>query len=116
MKEKTALEKLRKTRAIKVRQHLISHLNNTFNSTSESARMKFLLASLACLLQVVCSQRLDLENVREWKQLDFNFPTPAARNEAVQKKLFIPANVFLIDVDVDYQGRKCNYFLSISFY
>lgn len=51
---------------------------------------------------------LALELVRDWKQLDFSFPTPRDRDAAVKKGLFVASNVFPIDVDVDYHGWKLN--------
>lgn len=50
--------------------------------------------------------QVDLIKVREWNQLDFNFPSPRVRADAIQKKLFVPLSNFPIDVDVDYQGKK----------
>lgn len=56
---------------------------------------------------VVCRHSsLSLEPVRDWRQLDFSFPTPRDRDAALKKGLFVPANVFPIDVDVDYHGEK----------
>lgn len=47
----------------------------------------------------------NLELVREWKQLDFNFPNAAVRAQAIRDKAFVPENVFPIDVDVDHAGE-----------
>jgi len=41
----------------------------------------------------------------EWTQLDFNFPSQIARNEAISLGWFIKENAFPIDVDVDVQGN-----------
>lgn len=69
--------------------------------------MKHLSLVLVLLLKLTISncQRLDLEVLRDWKQLDFAFPSAAARSEAITKKLFVAANAFPIDVEPDYQGK-----------
>ena len=53
---------------------------------------------------VLCQVRSDLDNVREWKQLDFIFPNNRARDDAIRSGAFIAANTFPIDADVDYYG------------
>lgn len=61
----------------------------------------FLKASI-----ITAFNQLDLTKIREWKQLDFNFPNPRARSEAVQRGYFVAQNNFPIDVDVDYFGKN----------
>lgn len=55
------------------------------------------------ILAVVCQQP-ELRLVKDWKKLDFNFPSPQDREAAVAKGFYVPKNVFPIDVDVDYRG------------
>lgn len=54
---------------------------------------------------VICHGQLALDSIREWKQLDFNFPNPRARADAIQKGTFVQRNAVPIDVDVDYQCK-----------
>lgn len=73
--------------------------------------MKFLpLLFIFCVELSISSAQIqfDLMRIREWKQLDFNFPNPRARDEAIRRRLFVPQNNFPIDVDVDYNGEKSN--------
>lgn len=63
------------------------------------------LFSLFFVLFLKASIIVALTSIREWSQLDFNFPSPRARTEAVQRRNFVPENNFPIDVDVDYQGE-----------
>lgn len=70
--------------------------------------MKYFSLVFVFLLKVLficCQQRLDLNVVREWKQLDFDFPNSQARDEAIRKGYFVQHNAVPIDVDVDYQGK-----------
>lgn len=52
-----------------------------------------------------CLQKPNLESVREWRQLDFHFPSTGVRAHAIHDKQFVPENVFPIDVDVDHAGK-----------
>ena len=45
----------------------------------------------------------DLENLKEkyvWKQVDFAFPTPEDREQAINTKRFIPSNTLPLGLDV----------------
>ena len=42
--------------------------------------------------------------IRAWKRLDFQFPSSYDRQAAIQNGHFIVNNTFPIDVDVDYRG------------
>jgi hypothetical protein len=65
------------------------------------------LLSLLFVVGATNSQiQFDLMKVREWRQLDFNFPNPRARDDAIRRRLFVPQNNFPIDVDVDYNGEE----------
>lgn len=65
--------------------------------------MKSVIVFSLLVLAFNCQQP-DLRLVKDWKQLDFNFPNPQDRAAAVSKGFFVPKNVFPIDVDVDYGG------------
>lgn len=71
--------------------------------------MKLPLLTILFLLNAVinlCRGQVELIKIREWKKLDFKFPTAAARSDAIKKGQFVPENAFPIDVDVDYYGKK----------
>jgi hypothetical protein len=71
--------------------------------------MKFSLLFLAIVVSSsisLTSGQVNLIKFREWKKLDFAFPTTALRNEALASKKWIPDNTFPIDVDVDYYGES----------
>jgi hypothetical protein len=72
------------------------------------AAAKFTLLLVLGIKLYAISAQLDLMKIREWKQLDFNFPNPRTREEAIRKRLFVAQNNFPIDVDVDYNGEKYN--------
>lgn len=77
--------------------------------------MRHSLLIFALLLKasiIRCHRLLELESVREWKQLDFNFPNQRARDDAIHKGLFVPENAVPIDVEADYQGEESNYLRS----
>lgn len=40
----------------------------------------------------------------QWRTMDFIFPTPAMRQQAISSKNFVPENIILIDVGVDYKN------------
>lgn len=42
----------------------------------------------------------NLQSKYEWKAIDFNYETTAARQEAIDNKVFIPANVIPVGLDV----------------
>lgn len=46
-----------------------------------------------------------LRTVFEWKDLEYEFPTEAERQAALNNKLYIPHNGIPIDVDVQYKGN-----------
>ena len=66
--------------------------------------MKYLSIIFVLLLgssYILCS---DLNIVCQWNQIDFDFPTPQDRTEAIRNKDFIQQNVVPIDVDAEYKG------------
>lgn len=68
------------------------------------ATMKLALLMLVQATVIFC-QTTQLEQVLQWKQIDFVFPCAADRTNAINQKLFIQKNVFPIDVAVDYCGK-----------
>ena len=74
--------------------------------------MRFFMIFLIFVFEIsIClvHGQVEMYNIREWKKLDFNFPTTFARNDAINTKKWIPENAFPIDMDVDYYGE---YFLN----
>lgn len=51
------------------------------------------------------TQRKGLSLVKEWKQIDYNYPSDAERQRAIKSEEFVPSNPLPIDADVFY-GRK----------
>lgn len=66
--------------------------------------MKCIFIFVLLKAAVVLSQSSALVSIKEWKQLDFNFPSQQIRQDAIARGLFVQRNCFPIDVDVDYQG------------
>lgn len=71
--------------------------------------LPFIFVILLKVSFISCQQRLDLDPVREWKLLDFDFPSSHVREDAIRKGLFVQQNAAPIDVDVDYQGTVSNH-------
>lgn len=71
-----------------------------------SERMTFVTLNFLLLLKVLGILSLgSLDNICQWKQIDYAFPTLQDRDYAIRNKLFIQNNVVPIDVDVDYKGE-----------
>lgn len=67
------------------------------------------LQSIILLGFTLCVPSLAQSTLREvitWKQLDFEFPSIAERNNAIRDRKFIPENCAPIDTDIDHRGRK----------
>ncbi|XP_073945288.1 major royal jelly protein 9-like isoform X2 [Choristoneura fumiferana] len=47
--------------------------------------------------------RTNLRIVRQWAELDFQFPSEAARQDALAKRFYVPGNSVPIDVDVQHR-------------
>lgn len=71
----------------------------------EDGTMTRILVPLMFVTAVVCQLKIQLNTIREWKQIDFDFPSPSVRAEAIKNGMFIQSNVLPIDVDVDYQSK-----------
>ena len=46
-----------------------------------------------------------LEVLYEWKDMEFAFPSPSARNVLLKTRAYIPGNSYPIDVDAWLQGK-----------
>lgn len=66
--------------------------------------MEKLFIIFMLMTAIACQQQSSMNIIKEWRQLDFLFPSPTIRADAINRKLFVPANAFTIDVDFDYQG------------
>lgn len=64
-----------------------------------------LLGNITCFASQEFGLR-SLKVVAEWKTLDFVFPRPDMRQNAIQNSDFVQKNCVPIDVDVDYQENS----------
>lgn len=67
-----------------------------------------LLISFTFALSIQANRQNELRNLRlvaEWKQAEFDFPTPAVRQEAIANGQYVPGNAVPIDMDVDYRSQ-----------
>lgn len=69
--------------------------------------MEKLLIIFLSMTAIACQSQMNI--IKEWRQLDYLFPSTAVRVDAINRGLFVPANAFTIDVDVDYQGVLRSY-------
>jgi hypothetical protein len=46
-----------------------------------------------------------LEVIYEWKDMEFAFPSPSARDVLLKTRAYIPGNSYPIDVDAWLQGK-----------
>lgn len=67
--------------------------------------MKCLPAVFLFLLQATKIISSDLVIKYQWEQIDFQFPNPETRANAIKNKHFIQENIIPIDVQT-YYGRK----------
>lgn len=66
--------------------------------------MPRILVFFIFVIAVVSQQQPQLNSIREWRQIDFNFPNQFIRADAINRGLFNQSNVVPVDVDVDYQS------------
>lgn len=59
-----------------------------------------LLVVVGCLLPVVVQANDNLRVAYQWKQMDFNYPSAAARANAIASGAFIPENVIPVGLEV----------------
>lgn len=82
----------------------------------QSEKMKFLFVVFAVLAEIsVIFAQVDLITYREWKKLDFKFPSQAVRDEALASSQWVPENAFPIDVDVDYYSKFIIVYNNLNF-
>lgn len=69
--------------------------------------MKLLQTFIIALLFNVLTPSVDanLNEFKSWRQMDFVFPSPAIRQQAINDGSFVASNVIPIDVAVDYKGN-----------
>lgn len=77
-------------------------------------KMMHLVILLGFTLCVPSLSQSTLREVIAWKQLDFEFPSIAERNNAIRDRKFIPENCVPIDTDIDHRGRKRNFFRQVA--
>lgn len=65
------------------------------------------VVALAALLGLAAASRWSSEVVHAWRQLDFAWPSEAARLQALTSGSFVPANCALAGVKVDSSERVC---------
>lgn len=58
------------------------------------------IAIIGISLFASCWANNNLQTKYEWKTIDFNYETTAARQEAIDSKAFIPSNVIPVGLDV----------------
>lgn len=74
--------------------------------------MKILLISLFLLCSIIlCHSRAELDIIVEWKQVEYDFSSFSSKTDALNSGLYIPANSFPVDVDVDYRG---SFFIALT--
>lgn len=61
-----------------------------------------MLLSFLGTFSIVTPQQLKL--VSDWRSVEFNFPSPQFRLDAILRGEFIPGTAFPSDVDVHYKG------------
>lgn len=49
-----------------------------------------------------------LKLVNDWKSVEFNFPSPQLRQDAISRGEFVPGNSVPLDIDVHYKGFYLN--------
>lgn len=69
-------------------------------------RESFVVA-LFCFV-LTASATMIVNEFKNWKQMDFQFPSVSVRQQATNDGLFVPANVIPIDVAVDYRDSLQN--------
>ena len=78
--------------------------------------MKFIVANLLILMHCFCAfAQSEFKMVAQWKQMDFVFPTPQARQMAIMKKQFVMGNAVPLDAEVHYRGNFYFFFAYQNF-
>jgi hypothetical protein len=69
-------------------------------------RMKFIAILIVIYAALASAQVGSLNEFKNWKSMDFKFPTEAMRQQAINGGNFVASNVIPIDVAADYRGEK----------
>lgn len=64
-----------------------------------------LMVTIMSLVKISSQQLKPLKLLYQWKEMDFEFPSPEDRENAILNNVYIPGNAVPIDVDVDYRGN-----------
>ncbi len=67
-----------------------------------------LLVTVITLVNEISSQLqlVPLKQLAEWKEVEFEFPSPNVRENAILNNNYIPGNSVPIDVDIDYRCKQ----------
>lgn len=71
----------------------------------KSVWMNLLLLGLPVALSFGFGNSRELKLINEWRSIDFNFPSEALRQDAIQRGQFVVGMPIPIDIDVHYKGR-----------
>lgn len=74
--------------------------------TTTLIAMLLLQLLMACVTTYTQQYGKQLRWVTQWKSLDFVFPSPKEREDAIASRRFIPTNCIPLDMDVDYNSSK----------
>ncbi|KAL0893023.1 hypothetical protein ABMA27_014679 [Loxostege sticticalis] len=66
-------------------------------------RFFLLTCCLACSWSGL-EAKIDLQVVRQWKKLEFNFPNDATRKTAIEKRFYVPGKC--VPIDMDFHDRQ----------
>ena len=62
---------------------------------------------LALILILTTNTEANVRIFKHWRQMDFQFPSNAVRQQAINNGNYVPANIIPVDVAVDYRGMTC---------
>ena len=65
------------------------------------------LLTLTLIFVLTSNTEGNVRIFKQWRQMDFQFPSNAVRQQAINSGSYVPANVIPIDVAVDYRGMTC---------
>ncbi|XP_037026149.1 major royal jelly protein 1-like [Bradysia coprophila] len=66
------------------------------------------LLLILMLSKISTQQLVSLKQLAEWKELEFEFPSPNIRENAILNNGYIPGNSVPIDVDIDYRDHAAS--------
>lgn len=62
------------------------------------------LLTIILIITITTKTEAKVKIFKEWRQMDFQFPSNAVRQQAINNGNYVPANIIPIDVAVDYRG------------